>query len=160
MNLFQKLKEGANKATDYAQQTMKITKINTQISGLKKEIERNNTLIGYAVYEAYKVNDLTQAEEAVRKLSNDNMALENEISELEHAIEVIKNEKMCDCGRKASIDARFCASCGKQFPFEPEVEAVEEEEVEQNYKECNNCGAELPPDAKFCEICGTVVKSN
>jgi ribosomal protein L40E len=158
MNLFQKLKVGANKATDYAQQTMKTTKINAQISGLKKEIERNNTQIGHAVYEAYKANDLTQAEEAVRKLSNDNMLLENEISELEHAIEVIKNEKMCDCGKKASIDARFCPSCGKQFTFEPEVDAVEEVEDEQDYKECNNCGMELPPDARYCEKCGTVVK--
>jgi ribosomal protein L40E/formyltetrahydrofolate synthetase len=159
MNLFQKLKEGANKATDYAQQTMKTTKINTQISGLKKEIERINTQIGHAVYEAYKANDLTLAEEAVRKLSNDNMVLENEISDLEHEIEVIKNEKMCDCGRKASVDAKFCPSCGKRFPLEPEVEAVEEEEeVEQVYTECNNCGVELPPDARYCEKCGTVVK--
>jgi ribosomal protein L40E len=160
MNLFQKLKEGANKATDYAQQTMKITKINNQISGLKKEIERNITQIGLAVYEAYKANDLTLAEEAVRKLSNDSMALENEISELEHEIEVIKNEKMCDCGRKASVDARFCSSCGKRFPVEPEAEVVEEvvEEVELVYTECKNCGVELPPDARYCEKCGTVVK--
>src|SRR4051812_40848 len=101
MNIFQKLKEGANKATDYAQQTMKTTKINTQISGLKREIERNNTQIGQAVYEAYKANDLTLAEGAVRRLSNENMVLENEISQLERDIEVIKNEKMCDCGSKA-----------------------------------------------------------
>jgi ribosomal protein L40E len=158
MNIFQKLKEGANKATDYAQQTMKTTKINTQISGLKREIERNNTQIGQAVYEAYKVNDLTLAEGAVRRLSNENMVLENDISQMEHEIEVIKNEKMCDCGSKASMDARFCPKCGKQFPFEPEVVVVEEEEVAQVNTVCNNCGAELAPDAHFCEKCGAVVK--
>jgi ribosomal protein L40E len=158
MNIFQKLKEGANKATDYAQQTMKTTKINTQISGLKREIERNNTQIGHAVYEAYKANDLTLAEDTVRKLSNDNIELENEISQLEHEIEVIKNEKMCDCGSKASMDARFCPRCGKQFPFEPEIEVVEDEEVAQIYTVCNNCGVELPAGAHFCEKCGAAVK--
>jgi uncharacterized small protein (DUF1192 family)/ribosomal protein S27AE len=159
MNFFQKLKEGANKATDYAQQTMKTTKINTQITGLKKEIERNNSQIGHAVYEAYKANDLNLAEETVRKFANVNQELESEITELEHEIEVIKNEKMCECGRKASSDARFCPSCGKRFPFEPEPEVVEEEEeLIQIYKECSNCGEELASDARFCERCGAVVK--
>jgi ribosomal protein L40E len=159
MNLFQKLKDGANKASDYAQQTLKVTKINNQISGLKKEIERNNSQIGHAVYEAYKANDLNLAEEIVRKFSNNNLAIELEISELEHEIEVIKNEKMCECGRKASSDAKFCPSCGKRFPFEPEPEAVEEVfEVEVINTECSQCGAELASDAKFCEKCGAVVK--
>jgi RNA polymerase subunit RPABC4/transcription elongation factor Spt4 len=158
MNLFQKLKVGANKATDYAQQTMKTSKINTQIAGIKREIERNNTQIGHAVYEAYKANDLTMAEEVVRLFSDNNLALEVEIAELEHEIEVIKNEKMCECGRKVTIDARFCPNCGKRFPFEPEVESAPEEEVVEVYRECNNCGTELAPDAKFCERCGVIVK--
>ena len=159
MNLFQKLKDGANKATDYAQQTIKITKINTQISGLKKEIERNNSQIGIAVYEAFKANDLTLAEETIRRFSNENMVIEGEISTLEHEIEVIKNEKMCDCGRKASMDAKFCPSCGKRFPYEPEPEPIEvEAEVTRLYTECSNCGADLASDAKFCEKCGAVVE--
>jgi hypothetical protein len=158
MNLFQKLKDGANKASDYAQQTIKTNKISTQIAGIKREIARNNTQIGHAVYEAYKANDLTMAEEVVRLFSDNNLALEVEIAELEHEIGVIKNEKMCECGKKVSVDARFCPSCGKRFPYEPEVESAPEEEVEDVYRECNNCGMELEPDAKFCVKCGVVVK--
>jgi hypothetical protein len=159
MNFFQKLKDGANKATDYAQQTMKTSKINTQISSNIREIERNNTQIGIAVYEAYKANDLTLAEDKIRSFSDTNLALEVEIAELEHEIEVLKNEKMCDCGRKASIDANFCSSCGKKFLFEPEVDAVIEEDALEVSKECSICGMELKPDSRYCENCGSVVKS-
>lgn len=69
--------------------------------------------MGHAVYDAYKANDLTLAEETVRKFSNDNLAVELQISELEHKMEVIKNEKICECGRKAPMDVNFCPSCGK-----------------------------------------------
>jgi RNA polymerase subunit RPABC4/transcription elongation factor Spt4 len=158
LNLFQKLKDGANKATDYAQQTIKTSKINTEITGVKREIERNNLQIGLAVYEAYKANDLTLAEEVVRIFSDNNLALEVEIAELEHEIEVIKNEKMCECGMKVSVDARYCPSCGKRFPYEPEVESAPEEAVVEVYRECDNCGMELEPDAKFCMKCGVIVK--
>jgi uncharacterized small protein (DUF1192 family) len=159
MNFFQKLKSGANKATDYAQVTMKTSKINTQISSIKQEIERNNTQIGNAVYEAYKANDLTLAEDKIRALSDDNLALEGEIGVLEHEIEVLKNEKTCECGRRASMDAKFCSSCGKRFPFEPEVEAVVEEDALEVSQECSHCGMELEPGSRYCEKCGSVVKS-
>jgi hypothetical protein len=156
MNLFQKLKNGANKATDYAQQTIKTNKMNTQITSIKREIEQNNLQIGHAVYEAYKANDLSMAEEVIRLFSNNNLALEVEIVELEHEIEVVKNEKMCECGRKVSVDARFCSSCGKRFPYDPGVESAPEEEVVDVYRECKNCEMELAPDAKFCEKCGVI----
>jgi predicted nucleic acid-binding Zn ribbon protein len=159
MNFFQKLKDGANKATDYAQQTMRATKINNQIADLKREIEINNTKIGEAVYDAYKANDLTLAEDNIRLFADENRAIEHEIAELEHEIEVIKNEKTCDCGRTATADARFCSNCGKRFPYEREVQPVpEEEEFLQGYTECSNCGMELEPDSRFCEKCGSVVK--
>jgi hypothetical protein len=160
MSFLQKLKAGANKATDYAQQTMKTSKINTQISSNKREIERNNVQIGNAVYEAYKANDLTLAEDKIRSFSDTNLALEGEIAELEHEIEVLKNEKMCDCGRKASIDANFCPSCGKKFIFAPEVDAVVEQDFIEVSKECRICGMELEPDSRYCENCGSIVKSD
>jgi membrane protease subunit (stomatin/prohibitin family) len=159
MNFFQKLKDGANKATDYAQQTMRATKINNQIADLKHEIEINNMKIGQAVYQAYKANDLTLAEENIRLYADDNLVLEKEINVLEHEIELIKNEKTCECGKTATADARFCSNCGKKFVYEPQVEIVPEEEEEflQGYTECSNCGMELEPNARFCEKCGSVV---
>jgi hypothetical protein len=46
MGFFNKLKEGAGKAADLAKQTVEVTRLNTQISSKKREIEKNHSRIG------------------------------------------------------------------------------------------------------------------
>lgn len=156
MNIFQKLVDGANKATDYAQQTMKITKINTQIADNKREIERNCSKLGIAVYEAYKAGDVSWTDERIRSHIQDNLVLEREIAGWEQEVEKIKNEKECDCGKKVSADTKFCPDCGKRLYEDPVEEmAGTYHEVDLGPKECKNCFEEIEADARFCEKCGS-----
>jgi rRNA maturation endonuclease Nob1 len=113
MDLLKKLKSGASKAADVAQQTVEITKLTTQIAGRKREIEKNKTLMGHEVYEAYKKGDLSLAEAKVGELCISIVELESEISSLEQQIKRVRNEKTCACGKDLAADAKFCPSCGR-----------------------------------------------
>ncbi|MCC3373352.1 zinc ribbon domain-containing protein [Cohnella sp. REN36] len=139
MSFFKKFTEtvskGVSTATEKAQQTVEITKIHSQISGKKKEIEKRFSDIGEAVYEAYLQHDLSRAEGEIIPACEEIARIRREIGGLEDRIRALRNEKECACGQKVPFDTRFCPSCGSPFaepvPEEPAPaeEATDEESL-------------------------------
>ncbi|WP_049917358.1 MULTISPECIES: zinc ribbon domain-containing protein [Bacillota] len=129
MGFFDKLKEGASKAADKAKESVEVVRLNSQISAKRKDIEKNYIQIGEAVFQANLSNDLTAAEPAITKSSEQIVALQQEIDELEEKIMEIKDEKDCVCGKVVPIDTKFCPSCGHKFEEVPAAESTEEPEV-------------------------------
>lgn len=178
MSFLKKLTEtvskGVSTATEKAQQTVEITKLHTQISGKRKEIDKRFAHIGEAVFEAYLKKDLSLAEGMVIPECEAIASIRKEIAGLEDRIRELRNEKDCECGQTVPYDTKFCPSCGNKFP-EPvpvpvevlpdteEEKAAEEAEsvvvdVEVNHV-CEGCGSALQPESRFCPDCGRPVHS-
>ncbi|OXS52274.1 hypothetical protein B1A99_34715 [Cohnella sp. CIP 111063] len=121
MSFFKKITDtvskGVTTATEKAQQTVEITKLNNQISGKRKDIDKLYAAIGEAVYEAYLAKDLSASEDQVRPKCEEISAIREEIAGLDARIKAIRNEKDCEsCGKRVSEETRFCPSCGHAFP--------------------------------------------
>jgi formyltetrahydrofolate synthetase len=112
MSFFDIIKKGARKGTELAQQTVEITKINSQISSKKTEVEERYNKIGHNVYEAHRINRGEVAEAPILKLCSEVSRLLQEIAVLEKRINAIKKEKACTCGSIVSNDMKFCPKCG------------------------------------------------
>jgi rRNA maturation endonuclease Nob1 len=151
MGFLDKLKEGATKAADKAKETVEVTRLNTQISGKKRDIERSYAKIGETVFQAYADGDLSAAEPEIQTLSQDIIGWQKEIAALEQKIKEVKNEKDCVCGKVVPLDAKFCQGCGHKFeePVQPVGAAVTV--VQAN---CPSCASVIEEDARFCGNCG------
>jgi ubiquinone biosynthesis protein UbiJ len=112
MRFFDKIKDAAKKGTILAQQTVDITKINSQISSKKKEIEERYTKIGHNVYEAHRMNRRDVAEAPILKLCSEVSRLQQDITSLEQRINAIKKEKVCTCGNVVANNMKYCPKCG------------------------------------------------
>jgi chromosome segregation ATPase len=115
MGFFDKLKEGAGKAADLAKDTVEITRIHSQISSKKKEIEKNHYRIGESIFDAYLNHEITSVEEHVTVICQEIVTLQQEIRQLELKIKEVKNEKYCVCGKTIALHAKFCPTCGHKF---------------------------------------------
>ncbi|THF75094.1 zinc ribbon domain-containing protein [Cohnella fermenti] len=169
--------KGVSTATEKAQQTVEITKLHTQISGKRKEIDKRFAVIGEAVYQAYLAKDLSQAESQIIPECEAIGGIRKDIEALEDRIRALRNEKECVCGNTVDYETKFCPKCGHKFdipapaaavavpvdsiPDESEIvdaaEPAEEEEqpaVEAATVFCAGCGEELAPGTKFCPSCG------
>jgi rubrerythrin len=127
VSLFKKMKAGASKAADVAQQTVEVTKVVAKIAGKRREIEKNINLAGQHMYEAYKAGDLKTAEDKVKELCQWNVSLESEIAALEVQVKRLRHEKVCVCGYTAAGGAKFCPSCGKPLQAHREVITIDVE---------------------------------
>ncbi|GGG91107.1 zinc ribbon domain-containing protein [Paenibacillus radicis (ex Gao et al. 2016)] len=130
MGFFDKLKEGASKAADKAKDSVEVVRLNSQISAKRKDIEKHYIQIGEAVFQANLSHDLSAAEPAITTFSEQIVALQQEIDELEEKIMEIKDEKDCVCGKVVPIDTKFCPSCGHKFEEAPAAAAEGTEEPE------------------------------
>lgn len=151
---FDKLKQGASKVTDKAQQTVEITRISTQISLKKKEMDKRITLIGEAVFNAYCQDTLLQQESLIGQISEEIVMIQNEILSLELKIKEIKNEKNCMCGKVMPLESKFCPSCGNKFDEPTTSLDVDPSEQEKFDLRCPSCHEYMEKDAKFCGNCG------
>lgn len=125
MKLLQRIKNGANKATERAQHAVEIGKINNQIVGLQQEQEVHFTDMGRIFYEGYRAQDMTRAEKEMVDLSGLCDELQDEIDGLRNKIAQLKNERLCECGHVASLDANFCPKCGRKLgEFKPAAASV------------------------------------
>jgi rRNA maturation endonuclease Nob1 len=179
MSFFKKftdtVSKGVTNATEKAQQTMEVTRLNAQISSKRKEIDKLFASIGESVYGAFEVKDLSIAEEKVIPFCNEITAIRSEIAVLDDRIKVIRNEKECVCGKRLPFDTRFCPSCGHPFPepevtldysiqVDPIVPAAEsihlESDVQENVLESTELTEPAEPpkvydQRQICKSCGT-----
>ena len=62
MNILQKLKDGANRATEKAQHVVEVNKLNSQISEIEQQKNSYYLQMGKVFYEGYRLQDMTMAE--------------------------------------------------------------------------------------------------
>jgi Zn finger protein HypA/HybF involved in hydrogenase expression len=120
MGFFGKIKEGANKAADLAKETVEISKLNTQISTKKREIDKSYSRIGEVIFNAYLINELASAEQQMITICEEIVSNQQEIRQLEIKIKEAKNEKDCVCGKTITLQAKFCPTCGHKFELDAE----------------------------------------
>lgn len=133
MSFFKKftdtVSKGVTSATEKAQQTVEVTRLNAQISSKRKEIDKLFARIGESVYEAFEEKDLSLAEAKVIPGCEEISSIYDEIAVINSRIKDIRNEKECVCGKRLPNDTRFCPSCGHPFP-DPEPVASEEPAIQ------------------------------
>jgi len=113
MDLLKKVKSGASKAAEVAQQTVEMTKLAAQVHAKKRQIDKYMSHMGQEIYAAYKAGDLAFAERQVNECCLAIQALEAEIAALEKQMKRLRNERMCACGKTLSWDVKFCPDCGR-----------------------------------------------
>ncbi|WP_342416515.1 zinc ribbon domain-containing protein [Paenibacillus sp. FSL R10-2782] len=131
MNLIQRIKEGANRATEKAQHAVEISKINSQITTIQQEMDVHFLRMGQIFYEGYRASDMSVAEKEMTQLSTACDELQDEIDELRGRIAELKNAYLCTCGAVVPLDANFCPKCGRKLnegqAASKQVAAVREE---------------------------------
>lgn len=126
MDLLKKLKSGASKAADVAQQTVEMTKLAAQVTVRKREIEKYMSLIGQEVYEARAGGNPSMADARVAEWCAAIDALKETIATLERQMRYVRNERACGCGKTVPGDARFCPACGRALePRRPSQEVID-----------------------------------
>lgn len=184
MSFFKKISDtvskGVSTATEKAQQTVEITKLNAQISSKRKDIDKLFAIIGESVYEGYEAQDLSSTEAKVLPKCEEITVIRAEIALLDERIKSIRNEKDCVCGKRVAEDTRFCSSCGHRFPdpivpekpiqvdpYVPDEDSTvldsadatsyegqdEKPHVDQR-QICKSCGTPLYADSHYCPACG------
>ncbi|WP_342425603.1 zinc ribbon domain-containing protein [Paenibacillus sp. FSL L8-0502] len=131
MKLIQRIKEGANRATEKAQHAVEISKINSQITTIQQEMDVHFLRMGQIFYEGYRASDMSVAETEMTQLSTACDELQDEIDELRSRIAELKNAHLCTCGTVVPLDANFCPKCGRKLnegqAASKQVAAVREE---------------------------------
>ncbi|GAB6928599.1 hypothetical protein JCM10914A_25820 [Paenibacillus sp. JCM 10914] len=115
MNILQKLKDGANRATEKAQHVVEINKLNGQISEIEQQKGTYYLQMGKVFYEGYRSKDMSVAEKEMVELAKTCDGLQEQIDSIRNRIAVLKNERLCQCGRVVALDAVFCPYCGNKL---------------------------------------------
>ncbi|RRJ63736.1 zinc ribbon domain-containing protein [Paenibacillus oralis] len=116
MNFLQRLKDGAGKVTDRAQNVVEVGKLNTQISNIERELGLYYQKMGEIFYEGYRKKDMSYAEKEMLDLAKTCDLLAEERDEIRAKIAELKNERLCGaCGRTVAEDAVFCQYCGHKL---------------------------------------------
>lgn len=116
MNFFQRIKDGAGKVTDRAQNAVEIGRLNTQIANIEREMDLYFQRMGEVFYEGYTRKDMSNAEKEMLELAKTCDLLSEERSEVRAKIAELKNERLCvSCGKAVAEDALFCQYCGHKL---------------------------------------------
>ena len=120
MNRFlKKVKDGASKASEKAKHVMELNRVQSQIDARLKEWKDNTYDIGILAFEAYKNDNFSELKGKLEELAINNLAIEQEIDQLEWKRCELRNEKRCECGEVAPWEANYCSKCGAKLPEPP-----------------------------------------
>jgi len=134
MNLLQRLKSGAGKATERAQNAVEVNRMNGHIVDIEREIGVHYLRMGEVFYEGYRAGDMSIAEEEMTELCKACDLLNEEIEEIRTRIAILRNERVCECGAVVALDANFCPNCGRKMeklaiPSEDRAEFQRERDI-------------------------------
>lgn len=115
MKFIQRIKDGANRATEKAQHAVEIGRINNQIDAIQQEMDVHFLRMGQVFYEGYRYSDMSIAEVEMTQLSKECDKLQDDVDRLRGIIAELKNERLCECGASATLDANFCPKCGRKL---------------------------------------------
>ncbi|GJM76724.1 hypothetical protein HMSSN036_89400 [Paenibacillus macerans] len=90
MNFLQRLKDGAGKVTDRAQNVVEIGKLNTQISNIERELGLYYQKMGEIFYEGYRKKDMSYAEKEMLDLAKTCDLLAEERDEIRAKVAELK----------------------------------------------------------------------
>ncbi|WP_019635245.1 zinc-ribbon domain-containing protein [Paenibacillus fonticola] len=136
MKFLQRIKDGAGKVTDKAQNAVEIGRLNTQIHNIEREMDLYFQRMGEVFYEGYRVKDMSQAEKEMIDLAKTCDLLAEERDEVRLKIAELKNERLCvSCGKAVTDEALFCQYCGHKLEKESKPAPVKAETPEQREDE-------------------------
>ncbi|MNJ32925.1 Double zinc ribbon [compost metagenome] len=133
MKFLQRIKDGAGKVTDKAQNAVEIGRLNTQINNIEREMDLYFQRMGEVFYEGYRNKDMSQAEKEMVDLAKTCDLLAEERDEIRGKIAELKNERLCGaCSKAVTEEALFCQYCGHKLKKEakPAPAHFNEEESE------------------------------
>ena len=148
-DLSKKFSNVAKSVTEKTKESVEVTRIASDIRGLKNEVEQLYTELGKVCYALRQGDgDASKAEEIAGRIQKALMRIE----ELNDQRDAIRDMKRC-AGRGAVMprEARFCSSCGRRMP-EDAPDPEPESPVDIEY--CPDCGAERRDGEAFCSVCG------
>lgn len=148
------LKYEINQAGALAKVVIETNRLKTQINMKQQEIESKYRDIGKLMLSAYNTNDSSIVKNEVEKHCKEILVLQDTIKSMEKSIKELNNQKVCECGKNAPTDAKFCSFCGCRFP--------EKETISHGIevKKICICSKEVPGDSKFCPFCGHELSGN
>ncbi|AZK44908.1 zinc ribbon domain-containing protein [Paenibacillus lentus] len=116
MKFLQRIKDGAGKVTDKAQNAVEIGKLNTQINNIEREMDLYFQRMGEVFYEGYRIKDMSIAEKEMVDLAKTCDLLAEERDEIRGKIAELKNERLCGaCSKTVTEEALFCQYCGHKL---------------------------------------------
>lgn len=119
------LKKGVNFVGNKSKELVVITRLNNELSALKKEQNQKLTALGAKVYQLIQEDSLENVDFSAEV--TDISELEKKVAEKQEEIEQVRQN-----------------SPEKTIEEKPEIEVLEPED----------CGHEIPEDANFCPVCG------
>lgn len=125
LNFLQRIKDGAERASERAQSAVEIGRLNSHISDIQREIDVHLLRMGQVFYDNYRNPDTAPAEEEIMDLCTACDLLNEEILELRTRIAELRSERLCECGARLDIDAESCPHCGRRFAEGTEPAKVE-----------------------------------
>lgn len=164
MDFFNKIGKKINEISSNTVKATKdmseISKLNSEIKQLKKNIQEAKAEAGIVAVETYPTIDT----EKIGVLVDQIHQAEQQINEIQEQIGIIRGEKVCpSCDAVLPADTRFCNNCGAEQEIPEQVEEVAEvmeSSDSESTKMCGHCQNVLPLDAKFCNKCGTAAQQD
>ena len=148
-DLSKKFSNVAKSVTEKTKDGVEVTRIASDIRGLKNEVEQLYTELGKVCY-AIRMGegDSEQAEQLAQRIQR----TRERIDELSAQRDAIRDVRRCPgCGAVMAKDARFCSVCGKRLPEEA-PKGADDGPADAEY--CPDCGAQRAEGEKFCTVCG------
>lgn len=156
MNLFiQKIKNSASKVSGKTHKIMEMKRVQARIVEKRREWKQNVYKIGKLVYDAYKKNDLTLAEEGLKEIAQLNLLVEEELKLLDWKVSELHKQKRCECGEVAPFTANFCSVCGRKLPEPPQGIVDKLDELGQTFLKMKQEGLEEAAVACDAELYST-----
>jgi|GEM_PF-2936555 len=139
----------SKKVSTGAKNMSTITKLNSEISQARRDINLNLMSIGKAAVEKKD----SKYKEFIEKIDAANALIENNGT----LIKALRGNVVCQaCGAESSISAEFCGKCGAKLekPEMPEEDEDASASEPTGANICSDCGQENTADAEFCAGCG------
>lgn len=145
--LGKKISKATQSAVDKTSSLVETTRINSQISGEQKEIDKILQEIGRVVFNKVNAGELSPGEEEsalIEKIHGH----EDKIREFRQNLASVKGMKICpECEELIALDVAFCPKCGAPTPVPKAEEVPIEAEEGQNLTEAMEEAVEEAADA-------------
>ncbi len=123
------------KAVNRTGDLFETTKINAQISGERREIEKLYAKIGAIIYRKI-ANGTMEADEDIAQIVDDIRAHAGQLASRRRALAGVKRMRVCPaCGELIASDVAFCPKCGTPVVVDSPVIPEDGEEEDDDYTE-------------------------